>query len=880
MTRIQPPRFAEWLLRLTLDAEAYEAIAGDLEEDLQRNTPHGILRARLRYWRLAVHSIVVCLWLRRRGPSQRQGDSSVSTVMNDLSYALRLFLRQPGFAAVLVLTLSLGIGGTTAMFALVETVALRPLPYTGEDRIVMVWETEPAAGIDKKVGTPANFQDWRSNTHTIDHLSGLAQLDATLTGHGDPQRLDGRRISASLFTALGVQPLLGRVFTADDERLNADAVIVAHHLWRQALGANPDVVGTRIVLNDAPRTVVGVMPPEFRLPRGPDDFWVPLVFSDWERQARGSHWMMAIGRLKSGVTVAQAQAEMDIIAVRLARDFPRYNAREGLLVEPIRDEMLGDLRRPVLVLLGAVMLVLAIACINTANLLLARASVRHQEVAIRAALGAGRLRLIRQLLTESFVLAMIGAVAGAGLAWLGTTALRTMLPDSLAPLRDMTINVRVLTFAAIAASVTGLLFGIAPALDLARQHTATAIGADRVSTPARVTRTGRTLVTVEVALAMVLLVGAAFFMQSLRRLTSVDAGFRADSVLTFTIELPRSRYPDPSRWSAFLDELMTRLEKEPSVQAAGAISWLPLTTGGGSNALFVEGRALPNPGEDTFVFYRLITPRYFTAMRIPLIAGRFFDHRDSGDSNKVVIVNRTMAGRYWPGESPLGKRVSFARTPRPEDWMTVVGVVGDTKQGSLADPIDIEMFAPGTQEMNWFPPSHVVVWTAGDPLAITAAARRHVRALDPLMAIDKVQSLEGVVATSTAAARFRTVLVGLFGTIAVVLAAVGVYGLLSLSVALRRREIGVRTSLGATPRDILRLILGEGLLLAAIGAAMGLTVALFTARTLDTLLFDTPTTDPRTYAGIAALLLAIALIACYVPARRAARLDPVDAMRA
>ncbi len=880
MTRIQPPRLAEWLLRLTLDDSAQEAIAGDLEEDLQRNAAAGPVRARLRYWRVAVHSIIVCALLRPRATTPRPGDSIVSTVLNDLSYALRLLRRQPGFAMVLVLTLSLGIGGTTAMFSLVEAVVLRPLPYTDESRIVMVWETEPAEGINKKVGSPANFNDWRINTHTIDHLSGIVQFDATLTGQGDPQRLDGRRISASVFAALGVRPLLGRAFTADDEEVNADAVIVSHHLWRQVFGANPDIVGTRIVLNDVPRTVVGVMPSEFKLPRGPDDFWVPLVFNDWERQARGSHWMMAIGRLKPGVTLAQAQADMDVIAVRLARDFPRFNAHEGLLVEPIRDEMMGGLRRPVLVLMGAVMLVLAIACINTANLLLARASARHQEVAIRAAVGAGRLRLIGQLLTESLVVAMIGAAAGAGLAWFGTSALRATMPDSLAPLRDIAINLRVLMFAAVAASVTGVLFGLAPALHLARQRTAIAIDAERASTSARVTRTGRTLVTVELALAMVLLVGAALFMQSLRRLTSVDAGFRTDSVLTFTIELPRSRYPGPARWSAFLDELMTRLEKEPSVQAAGAISWLPLTTGGGSNAVFVEGQPLPDAGNESYVFYRLITPRYFSAMGIPLVAGRFFDHRDSGDSSKVVIVNGTMASRYWPGESPLGKRVSFARTPGPEDWMTVVGVVGDTKQGSLADPVDIEMFAPGTQEANWFPPSHVAVRTAGDAMAITAAARQHVAALDPLMAIDKVQSLEAVVSTSTAAARFRTILVGLFGVIALVLSAVGVYGLLSLSVALRRRELGVRTSLGAAPGDILRLILSEGLMLTVIGAAIGLTIALFTTRTLASLLFDTPTTDPWTYAAIAALLMAIALIACYVPARRAARLDPVDAMRA
>jgi len=324
---------------------------------------------------------------------------------------------------------------------------------------------------------------------------------------------------------------------------------------------------------------------------------------------------------------------------------------------------------------------------------------------------------------------------------------------------------------------------------------------------------------------------------------------------------------------------MTRLEQEPRVQAAGAISWLPLTTGGGSNALFVEGQPLPAPGEQVYVFYRLITPRYFTAMGIPLVAGRFFDHRDRGDSSRVVVINRTMAQRYWPNQSPLGRRVSFARAPRPEDWMTVVGVVGDTKQGSLGDAVDIEMFAPATQEANWFPPSHVVVRTAGDPLSVAAAARRHVRALDSSMAIDKVQSLEAVVAASGAATRFRTVLVALFGSIAVALSAIGVYGLLSLSVALRRREIGIRAALGAAPQSISRLILREGMGLTSIGIAIGLAAALLAARPLETLLYETPTTDPRTYAAIAALLFAIALAACYLPARRAAKMDPVTAMR-
>lgn len=540
---------------------------------------------------------------------------------------------------------------------------------------------------------------------------------------------------------------------------------------------------------------------------------------------------------------------------------------------------MAGLRRPVLVLMGAVALVLAIACINAANLLLVRASVRHQEMAIRMALGAGRLRLSRQLLTESVVLAMMGAVPGAALAWFGTGALRAIMPDSLAQLHDVAVNVRVLGFAALVATVTGVLFGLAPALQLVRRRTASGSDAERTSTSARVTRTGRVLVTVELALATMLLAGAVLFVQSLTRLTSVETGFRPESVLTFTIELPRSRYPDPSRWSPVLDQLVTRLEQEPGVHGAGAISWLPLTTAGGSNALFVEGHPLPGPGEEAYVFYRLITPGYFRVMGIPLVAGRFFDRRDSGDSNRVVVINRTMARRYWPNRSPLGRRVSFARAPRPEDWMTVVGVVGDTKQGSLADGVEIEMFAPATQEANWFPPSHVVVRTAGDPLSIAEAARRHVRALDASMAIDKVQPLEAVVAASAAAPRFRTLLVALFGTIAVTLSAIGVYGLLSLSVSLRRREIGIRAALGAAPQSLSRLILREGIRLAGIGIVVGLAIALLAARPIETLLYETRATDPWTYAAIVALLFTIALAACYLPARRAAKMDPVAAMR-
>ena len=684
-----------------------------------------------------------------------------------------------------------------------------------------------------------------------------------------------------MFSALGVRPLLGRGFDVDDEQPGSGRVLLAHHFWQQAFGGDPAVIGRHVTINDESRTVVGVMAPDFRLPRGQDDLWIPLIFSAWERQARGSHWLMAVGRLKDGVTLSGAQAELDVLGAKLATDHPRFNAREGLLVQPIREEMVGNLRRPLLVLMGAVLFVLAIACINAANLLLARAQSRHQEMAVRLALGAGRGRLVRQLLTESLAHASPAAAIGAGLAWIGVRALAAGLPESLAPVRDVSVNSTVLLFAVVMALLTGTLFGLAPAIQLVWRGPAGAFQDEtRTSTASRVTRTSRVLVTIELALALVLLAGASLFVQSFARLTRVEPGFMTASVLTFGLELPRSRYPDPSRWSPFLDELMLRLENEPGVHAAGAISWLPLTTDGGSNALFVEGRPLPGPGEETYVLYRVITPGYFRALGIPLTAGRALSRVDSAQSPRVVVINQTMAAKYWPGESAIGKRVSFTPRPNgPQDWMNVVGVVGDTKQGSLAAGIEIEMFAAAAQEPNWFPPSHVAVRTATDPLSLASSVRRHVKELDPLMPVADVQTLDAIVSDSVASSRFHSILIGLFSTVAVLLAAVGVYGLLSLSVALRRREIGVRSALGAGPRDISRLVLREGLSLAAAGIGIGLLAAAGLGRSIDALLFETPVADPTTAAVTAALLLSIAAVACYVPAMRAARLDPVDAMR-
>jgi putative ABC transport system permease protein len=875
-----PPRLAEWLLERYLDGDAREAIAGDMAEEYEWRRERGSrIVAALWYWHQAFRSLLASRASRPARPA-RKGDPLMTAFVQDLRFAVRALRGRPGFAAVTLSTLSLGIGSATAIFSVVHAVLLRPLPYHDESRVVMVWETEPAEGTAKKVGTPGNFQDWLAQNHTVDHLSGLSKHDATLTGVGEPRRLEGRRVSASLFAALGVRPFMGRPFVADDEISGRDVVLLSHHVWQEVFGGDPSVVGARIALDDHPRTIVGVMAPAFRLPRQRDDFWIPLVFTPWERQARGSHWLMAVGRLKPGVTLAQAQADMDVIAQRLASAHPRFNAREGLLVEPIREELVAELRRPLAVLMAAVSILMGIASINVASLLLARANGRRQEMAVRVALGAGRMRLVRQLLTESLLLGALGSLGGIGLSWGAVRTLPAFLPERLAGVGAIALKPEILGFAIALAVMSGLLFGLAPVLLLSRRPPGSLINdAARVAADVRVGGAGRALVAAEMALAVVLLVAASLLIRSFARLSAVDPGFHPDSVLTFRLELPRSRYPDPSKWAPMLDELMARLESLPGVVAAGAISWLPLTTAGGSNALFVEGEPLPAPGDATYVLYRMITPGYFRALGIPLLAGRAFDTADGARSQAVVVINQRMAVRYWPGESPIGRRVSFARTPKPEDWMTVVGVVGDSSQGTLDAPIDIEMFAPHTQEANWFPPSAVALRTSGEPLALAAAVRDQVQAVDPLMPVSDVRTLEAVVARSVAPARFNTGLVAVFSAVALVLSAVGVYGLLSFSVGARSREIGVRTALGARPGEISRLVVKEGLILTCAGIALGLPAAFGLARVLRTLLYDTAPTDPGTFVAVPALMLVVALAACYLPARRAARLDPVAAMR-
>jgi putative ABC transport system permease protein len=806
-------------------------------------------------------------------------DPLMKTVFADIKYGMRLLLRNPAFALLAIATLALGIGLTAAIFSIANDVLLRRLPYPDEARVVRFWEYAPSKDILKGSGTPANFLDWRARSTLFSHVGGLAPYMATVGGDAGPVRMDGRRVTAAVFDALGVEPLLGRLFGSDDERQGNNVVVLSHRTWQQQFGADPAIVGRSILLNETRRIVIGVLRPDFRLPGEADSVFIPWVFSPFEVRARKSHFVTVVARLRDGSSLAQGQEEMTRLAEQLAAEYPDANKGEGILVEPIRESFVGDVRSAILMLAGAVTLVLLIACVNVANLLLARASGRGREMAVRAALGASRVRLVRQLLTESVLLAAIAGGAGIVVAYWCMEALRVVVPPSLAAAGDLRLNPIVAGAAVALCSATGLLFGLAPALQLSRRPSTDAIREGRQTASRRSTLLRQALVTVQVSLAIVLLAGSGLLMRSFLRLASVDPGFSPDSLLTLTIQLPPGRYEGPEQWQTYFEQAISELRGIPGVRNAAAVSWLPLTSDGGSNAIFIEGRPLPGPNENTYAIYRLVTPGYFGTIGIPVIDGRDFTVDDRIGGTRVGAINQTLAARMWPGERAVGKRLTFSPKPKPADWITVVAVVGDTHHGSLADPVDIQLYAPYTQEPNWFPPSDIVIRTSVEPASIAAVVRGRLQHVDPLVPIANLQTMERLITGTLAEPRFHMVLVAGLGLSALALATIGVYGLLAFTVAMRAREIGVRAALGATPSTIARMVAAEGMRMAGVGVAVGLVAAFVAVQSMHTLLFQIEPTDPATFAGIAVLLLAVTAAASYIPARRAARLDPLIALR-
>jgi putative ABC transport system permease protein len=812
--------------------------------------------------------------------------------MDDIRLALRTLRKNPGFALVAVLAMGIGIGVNTTIFGVFNQMLLRPLPFADPDRLVFVWESFPRFGLERNTPAVGNFAEWRAQNHVFADMAAYVgppfRGSFTWTGGKQPERVQGALVTAHLFSVLGVEPLVGRTFLESEDREGGPhVVVVGHRLWQQSFGGDRNVIGRPMILDGKSYTVIGVMPAGFSFPSRDTELWAPLALTSAQLANRGSHYLQVIARLKGGVSVERASAEMKTIAHNLAAQHPDTNSLVGSVVVPMKEQIVGDVKSALVVLLAAVGLVLLISCANVANLLLARSLSRQKEMAVRAALGAGAWRLARQALAESVVLAASGGLLGLLLAYWGVAALVSLAPRALllgSGLTATTITGRidggVLAFTALLSIGTGLLFGAVPAF--------TALRAPIVNLRERSRGTGgkqhgllrSALVISELALALTLLIGAGLLLRSFARLAGVSPGFDPRNVLAVKLTLPTAKYPrDEDRYAAYR-EILRRVESVPSVKSAGMISALPMTVKGGSTGFYVEGTPIPGPGQLQLANNRVISPGYLHTMSIPLKAGRDFDRRDTAGAPPVALVNETMAGRYFPQGQALGKRFKLGL---PGDssapWITVVGIVGDVRQYALDTQPNPETIFPYEQGISAFTPRDLVVRTAGNPKALAATIRKEIRAFDPGEPVDPVQTMEEIVGQTIVLQRLEMVLLAAFSLVALALASMGVYGVLSYLVAQRTNEIGIRMALGATPVKVLRLVVGQGLTLGITGIAVGLGGALVLARLLSGLLYGVKPTDGLTFAAVPLVLAVAVLLASYIPARRATRLDPVAALR-
>jgi putative ABC transport system permease protein len=814
------------------------------------------------------------------------------TLLQDLRYAGRLLLRSPGFSLLTILTLALGIGANAAIFSVVNGVLLSPLPYREPERLTAVFSQFPGLGFDHFWVSPPEFLDLRDQATTFAGVGAYTTQDVNLEGATQPVRAKAAAVSASLFPVLGVDPVRGRVFSPQEDLPNADHVaVLGEGLWRRAFGGDPGVIGRSVRINGTARTVLGVMPQSFDVGGEHVELWMPLGLDPAQPGGRGSHYLYLIGRLRSGAGLAQARSELEGLLVRWKRERPDGHSldpeQHRLVIKPLLDEMVGDVRGKVLVLAAAVGLVLLIACLNVANLLLARAEARQREIAIRTALGAQRRRLIRQFLTESVLLALLGGGLGLLLAVLGVRAIVAFNADSIPRIETVGVDGRVIAFTLGLSVLTGLLFGLAPAL---HSRGATFFAALKQGGQRGTAGTGaqwfrRVLVVSEIALASLLVIGAGLLIKSFWVLQQVRPGFEAHNVLSLQLSLPPASYPEETQPADFYRKLAAQVAALPGVESAATVAGLPPQRDVNANDTEFEGIPPTKDGPPQNVdYWQFVSRGYLETMRIPLVAGRSFNAGDDHGTPGVVMVNETMAKVFWPGQSPLGRRVRTPGSPGKDNpWLTVVGVVADVKQGGLDQKTGTELYflqdqAPeaaygGVRTM------YLVARTERDPSSLAAAVRSEIRRLDPSLPISAVRPMEKVLFDSVARPRFVMVMVLLFAAVALLLAAVGTYGVLSYAVAQRTREIGVRMALGAQIGQVLRMILGQGALLAGIGLALGVIGAVALRRILGSLLFGVTATDPLIFTAVAALLAAVSFAACYVPARRAARVDPLVALR-
>ena len=824
----------------------------------------------------------------RRAPANavvpgREGNL-FADIGQDLRYGLRTLIKNPGFTIVAVIALALGIGANSAIFSVVNAVLLRPLPYKNPDQLVVIWENATHLGFPKDTPSPANFLDWRQQSTLFEGMAAFAERSFNLTGVGEPERLDGRRVSANLFEMLGVKPIVGRTFVPQEDQPGTKVVLLNESLWKRRFGGDPAVVGRAVNLNGEPYTVVGVLPQTVRLPTSGnwrDQVWVPLAFPSEEAASRGAHYLEVIARMKPGMTLPKAQAEMDTIAARLAQQYPDFNARRGAVVTPLHEEIVGKMKSPLLILLGAVAFVLLIACANVANLLLARAAVRQKEIALRLALGANRARLTKQLLVESVLLSLVGGLVGLGAAYFGLNVLTRFIPRDVAQADTITIDAKVLLFTLAVAVVTGLIFGLAPATQASHFNLNETLkeGGRDSGAGVRGKRLRNSLVIAEVATSFILLVGAGLLINSFVHLRTLDPGFRADHLLTLNVDLSEVKYPDTQRRTAFFEEVTRRVQTLPGVQSVAVAGNLPFTYNGDSTLIAVEG--IPDPPIDQWpdVIYRTVGPGYLATMGIPLVRGRDFNDQDTLDTTPVVVISEKTAKHYWPNEDPIGKRLKTGATTSDVPWRTVIGVVKDVRQNDFIAEPKMQMYFSYRQVKDLVA-NALVVRTSVDPLSLATSVRNTIWAVDKDQPVANIDSMEHIVAGAVARQRFSMLLLAIFAGLALVLAAVGIYGVMSYSVAQQTREIGIRIALGAQRGDVLRMTVKEGLKLVGVGLLIGLISAFVLTRVMESLLFGISATDPVTFGIICVVLLIVATLASYIPALRAATVDPMVALRA
>jgi putative ABC transport system permease protein len=811
----------------------------------------------------------------------------MGTLLKDVRYAARVLLKSPGFTAVAVLAVALGVGANSAIFSVVNAVLLKPLAYTDPGQLVLINHNYKKIDLKASVSAPG-YAYYRDNAKSFSDVAAFGPMNVNLTGEGEPERLQGMTVTANLFQALGARAAEGRTFASEENQIgNNRVVVLSDAFWHRRFGGLP-VVGKKITLNGETYEVVGVMPPGFQFgrefgPTGPD-IWAPITFTPQQLDPNSSltsEYLGVVARLKPGVGVAQAQAEMNSIADDLRRQYmPGMDESNwGLLVTPLDEFVVGQIRAALWILLGAVGFVLLIACANVANLLLARAAARQKEIALRTALGASRWRVVRQLLTESVMLSLVGGGLGMLLAMWGVDLLLRLNDNRLPRASEIGLDRNVLLFTLGVSVLTGVVFGLAPAFHSSRVNLNDTLKEGGRTGRAGVSRLVRNaLVAVEMTFAVVLLVGAGLLIRSFARLQQVNPGFEPRGVLALMVSLPSNKYADGPRRAAFMRDVLERVRALPGVKSAATTTTLPMSGFNQSGSFRIENKPVAQGQDPPHGDRWMVSDDYFQTMGVPLIRGRYFDARDNADAPPVAIIDEAMARKYWPGEDPVGQRIVFEGTAQQPRWREVVGIVGHVKNQGLEGESRVQYYVPYAQSAN-SPNLFLAVRAAGDPATLAPAARGAIAEVDKDMPVYRVTTMERMVADSMAQRRFSMFLFGIFAAIALTLAVVGLYGVMSYAVAQRTHEIGLRMALGAQRGDILKMIVGQGMLIIAVGLAVGLLGALALTRVMSSLLYEVSATDPLTYAGIALLLASVALLASYLPARRATKVDPMVALR-